>query len=113
MNRIFFEIGSCVSFAMTEETQGRLIYAGTLLAVIFGCVLIAWLMAKRKHHKRKKKKHAHRWEEKPDLGRPHHGHSHGRRERTKRQPNPTLAETGGLPPRKAEAPPVSSPDQSA
>lgn len=107
MNTAPLQIGSCVSFAMTEEVQVRLVYAGTLVAVVFGCALIAWLVARRKRKRRKKQPH--RWEGKfqPEA---HHSHKHRHKTRTERTQNPTLAETGGLPPCKTTSAPSSQPD---
>jgi ABC-type nickel/cobalt efflux system permease component RcnA len=110
MNMAPLQIGSCVSFAMTEEVQAGLIYAGTLLAVVFGCALIAWLMARRK--RKRKKRQPRRWEEKPDPSHAHHSHTHRHKARTERPQNPTLAETGGLPPRKTDAASSSQSDTS-
>lgn len=108
MNPATLQISAYVSFAMTEEVRARLIYSGTLLAVVCGCALIAWVMAKRK--RKRKTKLQHRWEEKPAPNESRHAHRYHRKVRTERPQNPTLAETGGLPPRKPRASSTSDPD---
>ncbi|MCL4788629.1 MAG: hypothetical protein KJ070_17850 [Verrucomicrobia bacterium] len=95
---------------MTPAMRETLIVIGAMLLVAIG--LLVWAGAIRKRHRRRSAPHRPHYER--GSGGDHESHhSSGRRRRRRRREhrprNPTLAETGGLPPIRTE--PSSRPPQ--
>lgn len=97
---------------MSSTMRDGLVVTGAILLVAAGLVL--WAVAVRKRHRRRSAPHRphyshhsdeHTADEEGDESR-HSSHSHRRRRRRRehRPRNPTLAETGGLPPKRQEEP---------
>jgi type VI protein secretion system component VasK len=93
---------------------------GALVLVVV--LLLVWALAIRKPRRRHRRHHHHRqesrqWGMNPDAGLQDEAEAEGkpaetrrrRRRREHRQRNPTLAQTGGLPPIREEKPPGDSP----
>lgn len=88
--------------SMTDEARTRLITVAAFAVVILAIFVWAVFIRKQKNKRRRiHKRHPHTWELSGDEGK-----SHRRRHRRKRTPdlpqNPSLADSGGLPPRRAD-----------
>lgn len=116
MNLFFLAVDETLPLPHTMPPLMRetLIVVGAMVLVALG--LLFWAAAIRKRRRRHSAPH-----------RPHYGHHsggkdggesghsssrrHRRRRREHRPRNPTLAETGGLPPRRSDVPPPQAPPQ--
>ncbi|HMP85013.1 MAG TPA: hypothetical protein PKA41_20170, partial [Verrucomicrobiota bacterium] len=99
-----------ISHSMSTASHDRLILLASLLAVTIILVIIAVAFHDRfRPSKRKKHRSQRSSSEQPNPSQNHHGHSHRhhphRRRRVERPMNPTLAQTGGLPPVREDNPP--------
>jgi len=87
-----------------DAGTARLGIAGLLLAGLLGVVLLAWFFLRRRRHRRKRIRRPHHWQLEPGESRAGYRRRHRRRRSNhpRRPVNPTLAETGGLPPRRTD-----------
>lgn len=93
--------------SMNDETRYQLILAGACVLVILGLLIWAAFFRKAKK-KRRRIAHPHGWQ-KDTAPRSKHRHHRRNRDHPAELPrNPTLAETGGLPPVRPQTP--ESPD---
>lgn len=102
--------GTWSSFGTSMKDVVKLLGAVCLLTL----VLVLWVVYARKrhrhHHRHSHHHHAPAPGADPVSGSDDNGHSRRRRRRRHHRPrNPTLAETGGLPPIKQENPPEQIP----
>jgi hypothetical protein len=90
------------------------ILLGAILLVVIGLFIWAGFIRKTKKRKRKYREHQGNYRERLEEGatgiKTYLEKSHRHRRREHRHPNPTLSETGGLPPRRPPDDETPSPD---
>lgn len=90
-----------------EEGATRLLILGLVAAGLLGVALLAWFFFVRRGRRKRKRIHRpHHWQLEPGESRATYRRRRRERRRRSAHPrlpmNPTLAETGGLPPRRSE-----------
>jgi hypothetical protein len=105
------DVGEVLSpwYSMTPELRDRLIMFAVFTVMILALMFWAAFLRKAKK-KRKRITRPHNWEFDPkdQTGRHRHRHRRGSKGTGGHSANPTLAETGGLPPIRSGGSPVSS-----
>lgn len=89
--------------SLTDEARYRLITVTVFVVVILAIFIWAAFIRKQKSKRRRIYKHGpHTWEMKGDEGKSHRRHRHRRKRDPELPQNPSLADSGGLPPRRAD-----------